>query len=139
VQVLFKISRKGVFCRTHSCCWRDSKTLDPNERSEAYGCRAKASEDGRGRATLTFRQVFRGKHEPLEPLSGHNPFDDLGHIRHHDPAVKKVIGLDQDADAARALVKAARRANARLGLGEPARAELFFQRPVHLFRASSRA
>lgn len=98
----------------------------------------KASEDGEQKP-LTFRQVFRGKDEPLDPLSAHNPFDDLGHIRHRDPAVEKMIGLEQDADAARALVKAARRANTRLDFGEPAGAELFFQRPMHIFRASGRA
>ena len=78
------------------------------------------------KTSSTFRQVFRGKDEPLDPLSARDSFYNLGHIRQRDPAVKKVIGLNQDADAARALVKATRRANARLDLGEPVRAELFF-------------
>jgi hypothetical protein len=87
----------------------------------------------------TFRQVFGGKDEPLDSLSGHNRFDDLWHIRHRNPAVKKMIGLDQDADATRALVKTARSTNARGDFVESAQAELFLQRPVHLFRTSSRA
>jgi hypothetical protein len=78
------------------------------------------------KTTLPFRQVFRGKDEPLDPFSAHKPLDDLGHVRHRNPTVKKVIGLDQDADATRALVKAARRANARLDFGEPAGADLCF-------------
>jgi hypothetical protein len=55
----------------------------------------------------TFRQIFGAKDEPLDSLSGHNRFDDLWHIRHRDAPIKKMIGLDQDADSTRALVKTA--------------------------------
>lgn len=80
----------------------------------------------RSEAGSPFCQIFRGKYEPLDPLSVHNSFDDLGHIGHRDPAVKKVIGLDQNADAARALVEATRRANACFDPGQSPRTKLFF-------------
>ena len=91
------------------------------------------------KTTSALRQVIWRKDEAFDSLTACDPFHDLGHIRYRDPPVKKVIGLDQNADAARTLVKAARRANARLDLGKPPRAKLFFQRPVHVFRTSSRA
>ena len=87
----------------------------------------------------TFRQVFGGKDEPLDSLSGHNSFDDLWYIRHRNPAVKKMVGLDQDTDATRALVKTTRSTNACGELAESAQAELFLQGPMHLFRTSTRA
>ena len=106
----------------------------------AQGRLVKPASHDRGEQTKSIsRQVFGGKDEPLDPFSGRNRFDYLWHIRYCDSAVEKMIGFDQDADATRALVKAARCANARGDRAESARAELLFQRPVHFFRTSSRA
>jgi hypothetical protein len=81
------------------------------------------------------RQVFRGKHETLDPVATRNPFHDLGQISHCDVTVKEVIGLDQDTDATGALIQAARGARAGSKLGQATRGQLFLQGKANLFRA----
>jgi hypothetical protein len=68
-------------------------------------------------------------------LTACDPFHDLGQISHCDVTVKKVIGLDQDTDATRALIEAARGAGTGSKLGQPTRGQLFFQGEANLFRA----
>jgi hypothetical protein len=85
------------------------------------------------------RQVGGSKHQPLDPPAAPERFNDLGDVRQRDPAIKEMIGLDQDANATGTLVEAARRAGARLQFRQPARGQVFFQGLAHLFRTFVRA
>ena len=64
----------------------------------------------------TFREVVWAKNKSLDPLAPGNGLHDLRQVRQSNVTVKEMIGLDQNADAARALVQATRRAGARLHL-----------------------
>lgn len=69
------------------------------------------------RAESPSRQVFGSEDEAFDPVAGHDSFHDLGDVGHRDAAIKEMVGFDQDADAARALVETTGRANAGLELG----------------------
>jgi regulator of RNase E activity RraA len=64
--------------------------------------------------------------------------DDFRHVRERDSAIKEMVGLDQDANAARALIETARSAGTRLEFGQAARRELFLQGRADLFRTFER-
>jgi quercetin dioxygenase-like cupin family protein len=85
------------------------------------------------------RQIGGTEDKALHTLAAGDSFHDLRHVRHGDAAVKKMIGLDQNADAAGALIETARGADAGLDLGQPARGELFLQGEAHFLRTSSGA
>lgn len=85
--------------------------------------------------TLALRQVNRRKDETFDSLTGGDPFHDFWQISHGDVPVKKVIGLDQDANAAGTLVQATRGAGPGAKLGQPARGQLFLQGEPNFFRA----
>jgi len=79
------------------------------------------------------RQVIGSQHKPLDPLAARERFNDFGQIRGRHPTVKEMVGLDQDTNAARALVEAARGAGTRPELRQTARGELFLQCRTHFF------
>jgi hypothetical protein len=62
---------------------------------------------------LSPRQILGSEHQALEALTGGKPLYDFRNIRPRDATIKKMVGLDQDADAAGALIEAARGAGAR--------------------------
>jgi hypothetical protein len=66
-------------------------------------------------------QVFGGEDKAFDPAAAHNPFDDFGDVGDRDAAIKEMIGLDQNADTARALVETTGGTNARPELGCPPR------------------
>jgi hypothetical protein len=63
------------------------------------------------------RQVVGTEDKSLDPLTARDSVDDFRHVRHGDAAIKEMIGFDQNADSARALVEATRGANASLDPG----------------------
>ena len=75
---------------------------------------------------LAEREIAGSEDQPLHPLTARERFNNFGDIRQRDPAIKEMIGLDENADSAGALIQAARCASACLELGQPARRELFF-------------
>ena len=78
-------------------------------------------------------------HETSNRLALEESIHNLGDVRYRDAPVKKVIGFDQNRDAACALIETARCADARLELGESARGNLLFQCSIHFFRVLGRA
>jgi hypothetical protein len=90
-------------------------------------------------AESSSRQIVGRKNKAFDPLAAHDSFHDFGDVRYGDAAIKEMVGLDQDADAARALVETTGGANAGLELGQSTRGDLFFQGEAHFLRTSSRA
>ena len=84
-------------------------------------------------------QVAGSKDKSFNPAANGDPIHNLRDVRHGDMAIKEMIRLDQDTDAARALIEATRRAHARRGRRQPAGRELFLEREADLFRTSGRA
>ena len=68
-------------------------------------------------AESSSRQVFGSEDEAFDAVAAHDSFHDLGDVGDSDAAVEEMVGLDQDADAARALVETTGGANAGLELG----------------------
>ena len=62
----------------------------------------------------TSRQVFLREEQSLDPLAARDPVDDFSHVCRRDLAIKEMVGLDRNRHAARALVEAAARTDARL-------------------------
>lgn len=54
-----------------------------------------------------FRQVISRQDEAFDSFTARDSFDDFGHVRERDVAIEEMIGLDQDADPARALIQTA--------------------------------
>jgi hypothetical protein len=80
------------------------------------------------------RQIVRGENETLDaPILGQR-FDDLRHIGQRHATVEKMIWLDEDADAARALIETARFAGARAEFREAARLNLLLQSGANFLR-----
>ncbi len=65
-------------------------------------------------------QILRREREPLDARTASQAFHNLGHIGKGDASIEEMIRLHKDGDAGRALVEAARSANARLDLRESA-------------------
>jgi hypothetical protein len=77
---------------------------------------------------LATRQIVRREHQALEPPAARQRLHDLRDIGRSDTTVKKMVGLDQNADAARTLVEAARFADTRAEFRQTPRRDLFLQR-----------
>ena len=77
---------------------------------------------------LAAREIVRGEHQTLDASIAGQRFHDLGQIRQGDASVKVVIGFDENADAAGALVETARLADASAEFRQTARGHLFLQR-----------
>src|SRR6266699_5666996 len=84
-------------------------------------------------------QLIRGEQEPFNRLAANESIHNLLDVGDRDAPVKKVIGLDQNRHARRALIETARCAHARLQLCESARGDLPFQRSIHFCRVLGRA
>ena len=74
---------------------------------------------------LAAREVAGAKDQPLDPLTARQRFYYFRHVRQRDSAIKEMIGLDQDTNAAGTLIEAARLADPRLDLRQTARGDLF--------------
>jgi hypothetical protein len=85
------------------------------------------------------RQVIGRKDEAFDSLTGYDPFHDFGQISHGNVTVEEVIGLDQDANTARALIEAARLAGPRLEPGQSPSGKLFLERRPNFFGAANGA
>jgi uncharacterized protein YeaO (DUF488 family) len=73
-----------------------------------------------------FGQLIATQHEPLNPAAIRDRIDNFRQVGHGHVTVKEMVGLDQDADATRALIEATAGANARFNFGQAARSQLFF-------------
>ena len=87
---------------------------------------------------LAASQVFVGQHEPLDAATGRERVQNLWHVRERHVPIEEVVGFDENADAARALIEAAGGAGARAEPGQAAHLQLFLQRRANLFRAARR-
>ena len=82
---------------------------------------------------LPARQIVRREHQALDAPSACERFHDLRNIGRSDTPVKEVVRLDQNADAARTLVEAARFADARAEFRQTPRCDLLLQRRPDFF------
>lgn len=92
-----------------------------------------------GRARLAARQVGGTEDEPFDALTARERFHDFRDVGQRDTAVKEMVGLDQDANTARALIEAARCAGAGFEPGQTPRGKLFLQSRPNFFRTANRA
>ena len=70
---------------------------------------------------LATGEIIVAQNQPLDAPIARQRVDDLGHVGQGHSPVKEVVGLDENADAARALVEAAGGARARAEPGQAAR------------------
>lgn len=88
---------------------------------------------------LSERKVAGSEHQPLDPLTARERLHNLRQVRQFDPAIKEMIGLNQDTNTARTLVEAARLADPRAELGQPPGGHLCLQGLTNFFGAACRA
>ena len=79
------------------------------------------------------RQLFVCQYQPLDASVGRNRLYDFGHVRQRHVAIKEMIGFNQDADAARALIETTRLAGTRAEPGQAAFLQLLLERGADFF------
>jgi len=84
---------------------------------------------------LTAREIVRRKNQTLDTRVRGQRLHDLGHVGQSHAAVKVMVRLDENADAARTLIEAARLADASAKFREAPRLHLFLQRGSDFLRA----